>query len=81
MYMSRQPRKIISILNALAEQPRTFESFIAYLQQEDLLDAWRLATDLSEIDNKTCNLCADVLAQWCTQELLKIIAESSKLSK
>lgn len=64
-----QPRRIICILNALAEQPRTFQAFLSHLAPEDLPYAWELAADLAERPN--LGQSSDCLAAWCTKQLLK----------
>ena len=68
---TERPRQIICILNALAEQPRTFQAFLSYLVPEDLPYAWKLAMDLAERPNQSES--SDYLAAWCTKELLKTI--------
>ena len=66
-------RPMLCVLNALAGDPVTFESFLHHLAQEDLEQAWQLAFDLAQQDDINKNRCADLLGAWCTARLLASI--------
>ena len=67
-------RPMLCVLNAVAGDPSTFESFMGHLAPEDLAQAWVLAFDLAQEDDISKNACADLLGLWCTARLLGVIA-------
>lgn len=67
-------RPLLSVLNALSNDPDTFSSFLHYLAPEDLQQAWGLAFALAQEDDIGKNNCAELLGSWCTAQLLIGIA-------
>ena len=71
-------RPMLSVLNALAGDPATFESFLHHLGPDDLEQAWQLAFDLAQQDDISKNCCAELLGSWCTARLLGLIWQSDR---
>lgn len=67
-------RPMLCVLNALAGDPATFESFLHHLAIDDLEQAWQLAFELAQQDDINKNTCADLLGSWCTVRLLASVA-------
>ena len=72
---------ILMILRAVVRDPQAFASFLRNLTPTHLDAAWALALELAAIDDVAVSTNADLLAAWCTQQMLAGIDARARVGK